>query len=550
VVVLSLLEPAWPDSPQQTEEQRKTLCRVEGRVISAADGTSLKSARVVLMPQQRQQAKDPLGTMSDANGHFVLNNVLPGRYEFLAIHSGYVTQHFKPDNGPEKGAILTLGPGQELDNVLFRMTRAAVISGRVLNEEGEPIVGVPVRAERRETEDEFEGEDSVLARRPELSLERATITDDRGEYRLFGLPPNEYYVQVGGLAEPDRTGYDRSDYWIQQSLGSEYGTTYYPGVSQVTQAQVVPLKPGDEVQADIAVHRVKTVEVSGRVRGLSGPVKHAWVGLESTEDDSYSSSYQDNADENGVFRIMGVPSGSYVLRVYQGDDGGFGGGLRARQKLDVADTNVEGLDLVLGAGANLSGRVIASNPGEQLDFDRMGVMLISTDADNSDTRQARVKKDGTFEMKGVPDGRYALRVWNLAAAWYLKSARSGTEDILDKGLNVEKGSTGGRIEIVMSTSCAHLEGAVVRGDNPQPGAEVRITPDPKTRFNRFRTRSATTDQAGRFSVSDLAPGKYLVVAKISAGAESDSLKSDPQSVTLVERDRKGLELKVLAPQSN
>lgn len=549
-VVLILFERTLSASPYQTDEQRTTLCSVEGRVVSAGDGTPLKSARVALMPEQRQQSKDPFATTSDANGHFVLKDVLPGRYEFVAIHNGYVTQHFKPEGGSEKGAILTLGPSQKLDGVLFRLTRAAVISGHISNEEGEPLVGVPVAAERRETEDELEAEEPIAPSRSELIPERTTVTDDRGEYRIFGLPPDEYYLQVGVLAEPDRTGFDWSSYWIEQSLGSEYGITYFPGVGQAAQAESIPLKAGEEAQADVTVHRVKTVEVAGRVRGLTGPAKHAWVGLESTEDDSYSSSYQNNADENGAFRIKGVPSGSYVLRAYQSDGGDFGGGQSAQQKLELADTNVEGLDVVLGAGANLTGRVMASNPNEQLDLDRTGVMLMSADADNAETRHARVKKDGTFEIKGLPDGRYALRVWNLAAGWYLKSARSGTEDILDKGLNVEKGSTGGRIEIVMSTSCAHLEGAVVQGASPQPGAEVRITPDPKTRFSRFRSRSATTDQAGRFAVPDLAPGKYRVVAKLAASGGNDALKSDPQAITLSERDHKELELKLQHPQSN
>jgi len=551
-VVLGWLRPTSSASPQQTEEQRKALCSVDGRVISAADGTALKSAQIALMPERKLSRKDPFVATSDAKGHFFLKDVVPGRYEFIAIHVGYVTQHFKPEGGPDQGVILTLAPGQKLEDVLFRMKRASVISGRVINEDGEPIVGVPVTAERRETEEERDEEGPVSASHPELAAEKTTITDDRGEYRLFGLRSTEYYVQVGGLAEPDRTGGDGSSYWVEQALGSEYGLTYYPGVSQIAQAQVIPLKPGDEVQADVTVHRVKSVEVAGRVRGLTAPAKHALLSLEPAEQDAttINSSYQDSADENGLFRIKGVPSGSYVLRVYQAEDPGSEFSQSAQQKLEVADSNIEDLEIVLGAGSNFTGRIAAANPREQLDLERSGLQLISTDVDNPEVRNARLKKDGTFEVKSLSEGLYSLQLWNVGPPMYIKSARVGNDDILETGLRVEKGAPGGHIEIALSSSCAQLEGAVYYEDKLQPGSKVRITPDPKTRFNRFRSRSATTDQAGRFSVVDLAPGKYVVVAEIAGASERDALKSDPQSVTLVERGHTAVELRVPKPQSN
>ena len=81
------------------------------------------------------------------------------------------------------------------------------------------------------------------------------------------------------------------------------------------------------------------------------------------------------------------------------------------------------------------------------------------------------------------------------------------------------------------------------------GARVRLTPDPETRFNRFRSRTAFTDQAGRFSLIGLAPGRYRVIAKASGSDRENALSSDPQSVSLAEHDHKTIELTVASPQT-
>jgi hypothetical protein len=147
------------------------------------------------------------------------------------------------------------------------------------------------------------------------------------------------------------------------------------------------------------------------------------------------------------------------------------------------------------------------------------------------------------------NGDYAIRMGNLESGWYIKSARLGADDILEKGLQVEKGSAGGKLEIVVSTGGAQLEGSVTDGDQSMAGARVRITPDPETPYNRMRWTRARTDQAGHFLVTGLAPGKYRVVAKAGGVSGSDLLKSEPQAITLSEHEHKTLELKIEKPQA-
>jgi len=149
--------------------------------------------------------------------------------------------------------------------------------------------------------------------------------------------------------------------------------------------------------------------------------------------------------------------------------------------------------------------------------------------DDEDGGFARVKKDGTFEILDIADGSYALHAGVYEPGWYAKSARYGAEDVLQKGLLLEKGSNGGMLEIAFSSAVAQIEGSVTQHDKPAIAVQVRARPEPETPYNRGRGRTASTGQNGHFSISDLAPGKYQVTAKMPSDAGVPTTTSDPAS---------------------
>ena len=125
--------------------------------------------------------------------------------------------------------------------------------------------------------------------------------------------------------------------------------------------------------------------------------------------------------------------------------------------------------------------------------------------------------------------------------------RLGSDDVLANGLQVEKGSSAGTLEVVVSSGTAVLEGSVTQDDNPSIGARVRLIPDPRTPYNRMRSGSVNTDQNGHFSLQ-IAPGKYQVVARSRVTSGRAAASSDPQTVSVSERDRKTIQL-TIAPES-
>src|SRR5437868_10773692 len=155
-VALSLLAQTPVPSPdKKAEEHPASPCRVAGRVVTAAEGIPLKSARVALVPEDSRSDTLIYGATSDSDGHFLLKEVVPGRYRFFATRAGFVDQQYQ-SQGTDAGAVLALKHGQKISDVLFSMTAAAVITGRVNNEDGEPMIRVQVVALRRPTEEETE----------------------------------------------------------------------------------------------------------------------------------------------------------------------------------------------------------------------------------------------------------------------------------------------------------------------------------------------------------------------------------------------------------
>ena len=550
-LVLSILAAALPLSaqkpvfaPKKPKEQVDTSCAVSGRVVTAAEGSPLKSARVALAREYGGSGPRIYAATSDSDGHFTIKGVAPGRYSFFATRPGYVDQPYQP-NGGDSGAVLALQPGQQLTDVLFRLTMAAVITGHVNNEDGEAMTGVLVTALRRPTEEETIEEELPPSRKLEPTQVASAKTDDRGEYRIYGLEAGEYYVKATESSEPEMNMPVGQDQVIREFLGSDYAPVFYPGVSRLGQAQPVPLSPGAEVQVDLAMRRVKTVEISGRVISPGGtPATDVSINLAEAEVEDYSSQRYTSTDAKGTFSLKGIPPGSYTLFAYQRVRGNKP--YSARQKLEVGNDNINSVTLALGVGTRLAGRVSVAGP-DSIRRGRIFINLIPVGEGGSWSSSGPVEKDGTFEITGIEEGSYAVSVQGPEEGWYTKSVRFGSDDVLADGLQVEKGSSGGTLGVVVGTGTALLEGTVTEGDKPAIGARVRLALDPETPYNRVRSRSVRTDQNGHFSLQ-IAPGKYQVIAKSRGLTGGAAASSDPRTVNLSERDRKTIQL-TIATQS-
>jgi carboxypeptidase family protein len=536
-----LAQSSAPSDSKRTQDPASAPCTVTGRVVTAGEGNPLKSARVSLIPEHTGSHDQIYAASSDGEGHFTLKDIPPGRYRFFASHTGFVEQHYKAGTN-DAGPLFSLASGEKVSEVLFRLVAAAVITGRVSNEDGDPMQRVEVVALRRPSEDEMEDFDEPRRHKVQMETVGSAESDDRGQYRVFGLKPGEYFIRAEDSAAFPRGGRVSvgEDFWVKQVLGSEYATVYFPGATEASQAQVVPVKAGEEAQADITMHRVKTVDIAGRVIGPNGPATNALVRLEPADIIESDLNRQDTTDEKGSFHFRNVPGGTYYILAYLREQGPVYE-TRARQKVEVTSDNIDALTITLSPGVAIQGKLKADGSAS-LPLDRIILFLMSVDEDDLPGGHSEVKKDGSFEFRSVHDGNYAIHVGGLDESAYIKSARHGPDDLLEKGLQVE-GSSPGQIEITVSSDGAKLEGSISDDEGPVTGARVRLVPDALTPYNHLRIQRTTTDQLGHFSLTDIAPGKYTLAAKPTVSSESSVYKSETQSITLSESDHKTIEMK-------
>jgi hypothetical protein len=162
---------------------------------------------------------------------------------------------------------------------------------------------------------------------------------------------------------------------------------------------------------------------------------------------------------------------------------------------------------------------------------------------------AKIKKDGSFETDEMTEGGYVLRVFGMDHKLYIKSAKLGADDVLEKGVQIGKSMPSTSLEIVVATAVAQLDGVVTMDNKPLAGATVHATGQPETPYTEDLSQEATTDQHGSFSVPEIPPGKYQIRAYSASEEEDeeDGPASEPQVVTLGEKEHKSLQLEIKAP---
>ena len=219
---------------------------IRGRVVRADTGEPLRRVQVRVDEWSTRDGSGPAATMTDAEGRYELTQLPAGRYQLKATRGGYVEVAYGQRRPFERGRPLELGEGAVLQNIDFALPPGAVVTGRVVDEIGEAVAHVSVSL----------GAAGTSTARGDWSAESGSSTDDRGEFRIFGVPPGDYVI----VARFDAIGPGLRD-------RVRYVPTYYPGTPVASEAQRVTVGAGQEVPGiTIALARAATATVRGVVR--------------------------------------------------------------------------------------------------------------------------------------------------------------------------------------------------------------------------------------------------------------------------------------------
>lgn len=496
--------PLRPRRDRPAETAAAGTARLAGRVIAADTGRPLKRARVSIQLTEGRLTK---AAVTDENGRFTVPSLPAGKYSVSATKTGYVTMAAGQRRALRAGIPIELRDGQTITSIDLRLPRGGVITGRIRDEEDEPLARATVRVMRFQ----------YLRGERRLVTAGSDQTDDRGEYRVFGLPPGEYVVTavVGAFERSVRTSAgDALPPESDEPLN--YAPTYYPGVTAVTEAGRVAVGAGQEQTGiDFSLVLVPTARVRGVVAAPgAGAAVRARVMLLPDEAGGAlrAPGYRAGTDADMTFTIETVPPGRYVA-VANAGGGRDAAPLFARQSVTVSGTDIEGLVLTLTAGATLSGVVRFEGVGAPVESTQtVSVGLLAFDQSMAGTENARVNPDGTFRLGNIPPGRHALRV-RTPKGWTVKAATLDGRDVGDEVFDLKGAQTIAGVEIVLSGRAAQIAG-VVKADGDATGTTVIVFPADSARWvpQSRSILTAQVDRDGRYTVDGLSAGEYLIAA--------------------------------------
>jgi len=513
---------------------------VTGKVVQDPGGQGIRKVIVELTEGEEGEAGKEYRTATDAGGVFRFEGVEPGKYLVDVVRAGY----FAAKKSGQEWTV-TVEAGKEVSELVYKMQATGVISGKVMDGEGDPIAEALVEAVRA-GHTATSNEESELGR---------VQTNDLGEYRIANLKPGPYVVVV--TPSPNsRPVPNPADKGRQKE--QVFAKTYYPGTTEEGDAGPVTVPSGGTATANIALLANRAFKVSGMVSGVSGGQMTPFV-LYSKG----TGEYQTNLEDGGRFEFTNVQPGTYEGKVLL--VGGVEGGRPAmklevvRTPIVVTDADVTGLELVAEAGGAVKGK-FRTDENATVDWTQWEVRLVPAEEPGKDSGSPEgstlgngmtVTEDGRFEIDDAPGGTYQLTVSvksEIYRDYFVRFVMDSGRDVADTGFAVTGGAT---LEVVVSAKGATIEGTVVDADGkPMTNGEVIAVPASGQRMRPDEYQAEKTNTQGQYTLRGLTPGQYLVVAL--EGAHEDvrssafAAKYGPvaEPVELGEGEKKTVALKV------
>jgi protocatechuate 3,4-dioxygenase beta subunit len=467
---------------------------ISGKVTLKGNGAPgiLVGAR----PMQSGRQVPLVVVTTDQQGNYRMSNVPPGEYEVVPAAPQYVL--------PTHRSIqrLIVSEGGNLEGVDFVLIRGGVITGKVTDEDGRPIVNeyIEVRGP--------EGQNS------ELMTHLAVIhppTDDRGVYRIYGLAPGKYRVAAG-------TSEERM-YFAGRSP-NVYLQTFHPSTTEVANATVIEVTEGGEAtNVDIVLRRTQSVyTATGRVvDGDTGqPIADVIYGLEKYRENGSSGSSGFATNKLGEFRIENLTPGKYALYLEQSGSRPI---YAEPLKFEVVDHHVKDLVLKTSSGSSLSGVVVFEGMEEKARL-KLKELMIFAFVQNADSASvgggnapsAMVKADNSFTLSGLRPGvvsRFGIWPRDGSPLSQLEVVRMERDGVVQSKIEIKPREQIKGLRLIVKSSSGSIRGVVKFEHGTQTSATVQVFIKSVGDDNNSR-RSAELDDRGRFIVRGLTAGVYEV----------------------------------------
>jgi protocatechuate 3,4-dioxygenase beta subunit len=469
------------------------------------------------------------GAISDASGHFSIASMAPGTYAVIGERAGYVYI---------SAPTIALKDGQPLTDFKLEMTPQTIISGRVMDEYGDPVQGVPVEA-LPVSEDTGKAHFYTPLNSP------SSTTDDHGEFRIRGAP-GKYRLR----ADVQNLGFER----VPETRGDSdstalYVVTYFPSVASLDRATVLDAVAGREADGnEIRLVRQHTLTIRGVVNGRPDSSTPVFISQTSSSD-SETGVGQAQADPDGKFALAGLQPGTYRLTAISLS---AESPLRSRTtEVRLDDTDVSNVELTLIAGEQLTGTLEMQGSRE-----KATVLLEPYGVRGLDVPQppgGDVAKDGAFRIHDVFPGQYQVRVQPLPENSYVKELRLNGEAV-NGILDLSSGVRGSTLKVKVSPDGGEISGTVQDGNGDRlvntPASVFLVSDAPKIRGRDIF--HVTPD--GKYTIHGIPPGKYRLFAveesqyELDGSGVQEAMAAKAAEIEIVEGSRVTEDLKLMKEQ--
>ena len=569
-----------------------------GRVVEAGTSVGVAGAMVTLygppMPGVPgayigMPPGGPRQVSTDSQGNFLYRDLPPASYSMTVTATGYVPSRYGENRVVQIRRTLDLTRTVDITAadrtvpVSIQMWRNGGLGGRIVDDAGEPMVGIPVSVFSRMTD--WGG--------PVTQLEATVMTDDRGMYHK-DVTPGDYVIGVlaatttvpasavqGFLQAQSEGGAAFEKYMsdltahgslLPRGVGARVGnlmvsqlatrstqflppvesdgtgvrffpSVYHPASLQMSSAAIVSVRSGEEKSGiDVQMRPMVARRISGRITNAAGAVPGIALRLVAqdptvarTSPATLIDTPQALADGNGEFVFVGVVPGSYNLVAIRAPASPSEPMSWTTDLVTVGDRDVTGLHVQMQGGATISGRVVIEGTGAAPPLDNLRAASIAArplpgSPGALQVRQLIVRADQNlrFVVPALIPGPYMMSVTNLPPGWVLKTVTSNGQNIVDRSFTV--GASGLTDVVISVTNQISSITGIVRGTDGKASSNptVAVFPTDKTLWRlpglgSRRVQTAAPSRDGRYTFRSLPAGDYYVVAVDSPSADfSDS----------------------------
>lgn len=495
---------------------------ISGKVT--VSGKSIAGAQILVLDSYNVRNGRVAKVETDIEGQYKVTLPKEGNYFVIPLTSGFT--FISEPSSLRGGKAVTLAKGDEITGIDFSLQGGGVVTGRILSFDNKPIGNTSIKLQRIESDGK---------KMPIYPINPVLVrTDDRGIYRIYGIPPGKYLVSVGIKPDPSSPIF---------GVGRTYiPLTYFPNTTQEESAQIIEVKEGKEnTNIDITAQRPeKSFRLTGKViDAVTGkPIVGIGVVYGKYTSAEIGASFLSNLKTNarGEFQIDGLTTGIYYV---MGSNDSNAEALKDfysdKTKFEISNNDVNNLEVKLHKGTTISGTLVIdklNNPTPTPNLSSLSLSASNIKDPYSDESRTRPNGDGSFILRGLAPGEFVFALYSGDRDPGIRIINIETQNGVTNSITVAEEEQINGVRILAAYGSATIRGEVKIDGTVSKNGFIEVIGTREGQTTDTASYNAPVDARGRFTINNAVAGTYDLTLVYYPGNNKPPIKSKPQSVTI------------------